>query len=1041
MSGKIRFEQLDKSSLETNLATRAEITTANEEISKKLNSADYTRDSVVSKLGNLSEGEAVTLVGNATNVRNGLISKTDKAKLDAIQEGATNYQHPEYHPSTMITDEAGRRFTSDTEMNSKFDKEGGRIEGDLEVLGHFTPVTNGVQDIGSPDKRFRALYVNEAYLSTNTLYLGDTAVMGTEMDTINIKADPDQSIQVKTTGAGRTILSSESGVNVSSNGVNADVKISAQGTGSKVDISSPNTVNITGDSGIRLSGDTEVDSLVVNGNMTVKGTTFTVDSQVVTAKDNLIEVNSGEVGSGVTAGTAGIRVDRGDANDYLMVFDELDDKFKVGMNGSIEAVLTEKEAAILYTPQIHVGSGGDAHDVATPTRAGFISPEDKTKLDGITENAKHVEDSETNGNILVDGQELVVYKHPTSHPASMITEEETKRFVSDAQIASWDAKAETTVASSTSNGLLSAEDKAKLDTLASGGTKVEDSTVNGNILVNGGEVNVYSHPATHNLDEVTETADKKILTSAERTKLSGIAEGAEVNQNAYSTIRVNGNDISADSKADTFELRAGANISLTPDIDNDAVSIAVTGIALDGHVHSFSEIENKPTTLAGYGISDAVKSSEVVSTATANKVLKLDSNGNLPADVAGNSATASKLENSRTIELSGDVSGSVGFDGSGNVNIVTAIADNSHKHTMANIVDAGTAAIRNIGINAGNVPELDANGKLNTSVIPALAITDTFVVTSDAEMVVLPAQRGDVAVRTDLSKSFILRGDSPSVVSNWEELLAPTNGVVSINGKTGTVTINHSDVGAEQAFAKNTAFNKNFGIVAGTVAEGNHNHDERYLGINANAISASKLNIPRSISLGGDLSGSTTFDGSKNITIEATLAADSHSHVIANIDGLQDALNSKASNSVATQSTNGLMSSTDKANLDNLVSTGGTRVEDSTINGNIKVNGSEVNVYSHPASHTIQEVSGLETALSGKQDKASTAKGVSVFAGEGSTKTIPHGLGVAPSVVMITPNGNPGGLLGEYWYTADATNIYVYNSGTATTGFAWLAFK
>jgi parallel beta-helix repeat protein len=46
-----------------------------------------------------------------------------------------------------------------------------------------------------------------------------------------------------------------------------------------------------------------------------------------------------------------------------------------------------------------------------------------------------VADSTTNGNIVVDSQEVVVYAHPATHPASMITTDSTHRFVSDAQIA------------------------------------------------------------------------------------------------------------------------------------------------------------------------------------------------------------------------------------------------------------------------------------------------------------------------------------------------------------------------------------------------------------------------------------------------------------------------------------------------------------------------------------------------------------------------------------------------------------------------------
>lgn len=57
----------------------------------------------------------------------------------------------------------------------------------------------------------------------------------------------------------------------------------------------------------------------------------------------------------------------------------------------------------------------------------------------------------------------------------------------------------------------------------------------------------------------------------------------------------------------------------------------------------------------------------------------------------GNSATASKLATARTIALSGDVSGSGSFDGSGNLTITTAVADDSHNHTIANIDTLQTA--------------------------------------------------------------------------------------------------------------------------------------------------------------------------------------------------------------------------------------------------------------------------------------------------------------------------------------------------------------
>ena len=114
--------------------------------------------------------------------------------------------------------------------------------------------------------------------------------------------------------------------------------------------------------------------------------------------------------------------------------------------------------------------------------------------------------------------------------------------------------------------------------------------------------------------------------------------------------------------------------------------------------------------------------------------------------------------------------------------------------TSINNLNLGTASTKNTGTSAGNVPVLDKDGKLDSSIIPATAITDTFVVGSEEAMLALDAQVGDVAVRTDLSKSFILQKTPASVLANWVELLSPADSVVSVNGKTGAVVLTTDDI-------------------------------------------------------------------------------------------------------------------------------------------------------------------------------------------------------------------------------------------------------
>ena len=59
------------------------------------------------------------------------------------------------------------------------------------------------------------------------------------------------------------------------------------------------------------------------------------------------------------------------------------------------------------------------------------------------------------------------------------------------------------------------------------------------------------------------------------------------------------------------------------------------------------------------------------------------------------------------------------------------------------------------------------------------------------------------------------------------------------------------------------------------------------------ASTADALTTERTITLDGDVSGAVNFDGSANVTLTTTIADDSHNHTIANVDGLQTALDAK----------------------------------------------------------------------------------------------------------------------------------------------------
>ena len=70
-------------------------------------------------------------------------------------------------------------------------------------------------------------------------------------------------------------------------------------------------------------------------------------------------------------------------------------------------------------------------------------------------------------------------------------------------------------------------------------------------------------------------------TTNDKDKLSSIATGAEVNQNTFSNITIGNTTIFADAKTDTLTFEAGSNVVLTPDADNDKITIDVDAISND----------------------------------------------------------------------------------------------------------------------------------------------------------------------------------------------------------------------------------------------------------------------------------------------------------------------------------------------------------------------------------------------------------------------------------------------------------------------------
>lgn len=91
---------------------------------------------------------------------------------------------------------------------------------------------------------------------------------------------------------------------------------------------------------VRNAADTDYVNFIAKnatfkGDLLVEGQSFVTEAETVEIKDNLLLLNKGEVGAGVTKGIAGLEIDRGTEPNYFIIFDESDNRFKAGVEGDL----------------------------------------------------------------------------------------------------------------------------------------------------------------------------------------------------------------------------------------------------------------------------------------------------------------------------------------------------------------------------------------------------------------------------------------------------------------------------------------------------------------------------------------------------------------------------------------------------------------------------------------------------------------------------------------------------------------------------------
>lgn len=306
-------------------------------------------------------------------------------------------------------------------------------------------------------------------------------------------------------------------------------------------------------------------------------------------------------------------------------------------------------------------------------------------------------------------------------------------------------------------------------------------TTKGDLLTNTGSVDIRLAVGLNgqilSADSTTASGLKWIANTDELVKVSATDTAGYLDSKFANSTNIS---TSATATAVSFDLTdtgvtAGAYNKVTVDakgrvvVGSNPTTLAGHGITdaytiaqVDSHTWDWATaITSKPTTVSGYSITDVYTMTQV-DALTWDWTTDITSK---PTTIAGYGITDAYTKaqvDAKTWDWN------------------TAIYNKPTTLSGYGITDG--VNVSQLGV-ANGVATLDATGKLPVNQLPALAITDTFVVASQIAMLALNAQVGDIAIRTDLSRSYVLQNSDPTVLANWVEILQPASaggGVTSV---------------------------------------------------------------------------------------------------------------------------------------------------------------------------------------------------------------------------------------------------------------------
>ena len=341
------------------------------------------------------------------------------------------------------------------------------------------------------------------------------------------------------------------------------------------------------------TGTSNFNDVVVAGNLTVTGTTTNIETTNTNITDNVITLNQGETGAGVTLTTSGIEIERGTSPNRSLVWTEnfggkwlvtddatllanrLEANYLVGSLSVSTDDLVMTDGNVTATGTLTMGGNGLVQIVSVTTDIELL-PVGKVKIDGNLE-VTGTFDGDVTGSvfgddstIIVDGINGTLNGNLTGNVTGDVTGDITTN----------------SIVSTSGNIVIEADNYVIIDSANNGQINIGQASGVGNILLgnadNGTDVNINGNV---NMDSGTTLTLTGVSVTDAAFNLTGNIDGSDLTVGATATTIEIGNSGSTTTISGTVSMPAVVSGNITADD-----SMSITTATGDGNAISIGPL-------------------------------------------------------------------------------------------------------------------------------------------------------------------------------------------------------------------------------------------------------------------------------------------------------------------------------------------------------------------------------------------------------------------------------------------------------------------